>query len=97
MIAANWSEAESRLRPRLPDALVINLGIPGTDGVSVVHFLATQPALSRLGFVLVTAKDLTKADKRALGPSTVVLQQGSFCRDELLAAIDRAVTQWQSQ
>lgn len=97
VIATNWSEAESGLRPRLPDALVINLGIPGTDGVSVVHFLATQPALARLGFVLVTAKDLTKADKRALGPSTVVLQQGSFCRDELLAAIDRAVTQWQSQ
>lgn len=97
VVASNWSEAESGLRPRLPDALVINLGIPGTDGVAVVHFLATQPALSRLGFVLVTAKDLTKSDKRALGPSTVVLQQGSFAREELLAAIDRAVTKWQSQ
>ncbi len=97
VVASNWNEAESGLRPRLPDALVINLGIPGTDGVAVVRFLATQPSLARLGFVLVTAKDLTKADKRALGPSTVVLQQGSFARDELLAAIDRAVTKWQSQ
>lgn len=96
-VAANWSDAESGLRPRLPDALVINLGIPGTDGVAVVRFLATQPALTRIGFVLVTAKDLTKADKRALGPSTVVLQQGSFSREELLAAIDRAVTKWPSQ
>ncbi|MBK6428270.1 MAG: PAS domain S-box protein [Blastocatellia bacterium] len=97
VVASTWSEAEAGLRPRLPDALVINLGIPGTDGVAVVRFLATQPALSSLGFVLVTAKDLTKADKRALGPSTVVLQQGSFTREELLVSIDRAVTKWPSQ
>lgn len=97
VVASNWSEAEFGLRPKLPDALVINLGIPGTDGVSVVRFLATQPSLSRLGFVLITTKDLTSADRRALGPSTSVLLQGTFGREELLAAVDRAVTKWQSQ
>lgn len=96
-VAAGWSEAEGKLRPRLPSALVIDLDMPGTDGIAVVQYLATQPALARLGFVLVTAKDLTKADLRTLGPSTVILQQGSFSREEMLAAIDRAITQWPSQ
>jgi PAS domain S-box-containing protein len=62
----------------LPDMLVLDVGLPETDGFAVVDWLRRHERLSTLPIVVYTARDLDEADRERLrlGDSTEFLTKG---------------------
>jgi PAS domain S-box-containing protein len=62
----------------IPDMLVLDVGLPETDGFAVVDWLRRHERLSALPMVVYTARDLDAADRARLrlGDSTEFLTKG---------------------
>lgn len=91
-VASSGAAALERVAARRPDLVVLDLMMPQMDGFEMVHQLTSRPEWRDIPILLVTAKDLTPAERRALGPSVRrVMRKGDLNRDEILAEIDRAV------
>jgi len=68
-----------------PDLVVLDLMMPGVSGFDVLDWLQEQERLRDLPVVVVTAKDLTVAERKRLdGQVQGLLQKGSFIDDEQL-------------
>lgn len=50
----------------LPDALVVDLIMPGMDGSTLIHRLKADDRYRKVPVVIVTGRDLTDDEKRAL-------------------------------
>ena len=86
--ATNGREALDAITQRRPDAIILDLMLPEMDGFEVVHRLSLNPDWRSIPVVLLTARDLSHEERRALDIVTArIVQKGSFSRDELLAAI----------
>jgi signal transduction histidine kinase/CheY-like chemotaxis protein len=81
-------EAISQVRP---DALVLDLMLPEIDGFEVVHRLNTNADWRGLPVILLTARDLSHEERRALDGTARIIQKGSFTRDELIAELSTAI------
>jgi len=58
------------------------------DGFEVVHRMSLNPDWRSIPVILLTARDLSHEERRALDIGTArIIQKGSFSRDELLAEI----------
>jgi hypothetical protein len=68
--------------------------LPEMDGVQFIHELRTTLAGQSIPIVIITASDLTPADREHLdGSVEQILQKGSYSREELLREVrDRVVT-----
>ncbi len=76
---ANGGEAAlSYLARHSPDVIVLDLLMPGVDGFTVIERLKANPAWSNIPVLVVTAKDLTPADRARLqgGVESVVQKSG---------------------
>jgi DNA-binding response OmpR family regulator len=61
------------------------------DGFEVVHRLSLNSDWRSIPVILLTARDLSHEERRALDIGTVrIIQKGGFSRDELLAEIRMA-------
>jgi signal transduction histidine kinase/DNA-binding response OmpR family regulator len=90
--ARDGREAMEVISQNLPDALVLDLMLPEMDGFEVVHHLSVNPGWRDTPVILLTARDLSHEERRALDTGTTrVLQKGNFTRDELLAELSLAV------
>ena len=66
--------------------------LPEMDGFEVVHRLSLNPDWRGIPVILLTARDLSHEERRALDIGTArIIQKGSYSRDELLAEL-RVVT-----
>jgi signal transduction histidine kinase/DNA-binding response OmpR family regulator len=75
-----------------PDAIVLDLMLPEVDGFEVVHRLNSNADWRGLPVILLTARDLSHEERRALDNSTTrIIQKGSFTRDELIAELNTAI------
>jgi signal transduction histidine kinase/DNA-binding response OmpR family regulator len=75
-----------------PDAIILDLMLPDLDGFEVVHRLGLNPEWRTIPVVLLTARDLSHEERRALDIGTArIIQKGSFSRDELLAEMSAAL------
>jgi signal transduction histidine kinase/DNA-binding response OmpR family regulator len=82
-------EAISHARP---DALVLDLMLPEIDGFEVVHRLNSSAEWRGIPIILLTARDLSHEERRALDNSTTrLILKGSFTRDELIAELNMAI------
>ncbi len=70
----------------VPDALVVDLGMPGMDGYRLVERLAAHEALSAVPVVVVTAAPRDTVDLARLAHARAVLQKGEGLNAEVLAA-----------
>src|SRR5262249_35203143 len=76
-----------------PDIVLLDLMLPELDGFEVVHRMALNPKWKSIPIVLMTARDLTHEERRALGTDRPrMIQKGDFSRDELVAEIHAALT-----
>ena len=76
-----------------PDIVLLDLMLPELDGFEVVHRMALNPKWNSIPIVLMTARDLTHEERRALGTNRPrMIQKGDFSRDELVAEIHAALT-----
>ena len=62
--AGTAAEATAAIAARAPDVVVLDIGLPGEDGISLCRRLKADPATSWIGIVL-----LTGADQRAEHPA----------------------------
>ncbi|MEK6410764.1 MAG: response regulator [Acidobacteriota bacterium] len=84
--ATTGREALDAIERHRPDAIILDLMLPEIDGFEVVHRLSLNPDWRTIPVILLTARDLSHEERRALDIGTArIIQKGSFSRDELLA------------
>jgi cyclic di-GMP phosphodiesterase len=86
--AADASAAQARIAAARPDAIVLDVGLPGLDGVAFCARLKSSQATRDIPVVLLTGSDMaTEAEARAAGANAFVLKP--FSPLELLAVVER--------
>ncbi len=92
--ARNGREALDEIARARPNAIILDLMLPEMDGFEVVHRLSLNADWREIPIILITARDLSHEERRALDSGTIrIIQKGSFTRDELLAEISLVTDQ----
>jgi response regulator RpfG family c-di-GMP phosphodiesterase len=80
--------ARASVAARPPDVIVLDVGLPGTDGLTYARELAASEETSGIGVVLLTGHSVAAAEIEGLGGTAVVSKP--FRPLDLLAAVQRA-------
>ena len=81
------------VRRERPDLILLDLMMPGMDGFAVLEALKEDEELSSVPVIVITAKELTAAERRRLsGRVDKLMQKGSFTDEELLEEILKRAT-----
>lgn len=84
--ATTGREALDAIERRRPDAIILDLMLPEMDGFEIVHRMSLNPEWRTIPVILLTARDLSHEERRALDMGTArIIQKGTFSRDELQA------------
>jgi Amt family ammonium transporter len=87
--AANGVEALEVVKVLPPSLILLDLMMPEMDGFRFVSEVRAVPAWKDIPIIIMTAKDLTQADRDALnGQVAQIAQKGVYSRDRLLSEID---------
>lgn len=83
--AANGIEAVNLAHQEQPDLIILDLMMPEMDGFAVMDQLQSDPQTADIPVIVVTAKELTQAEKDRLnGHIQKLMQKGDFLSDELI-------------
>jgi threonine synthase len=83
--AVNGDEAVQMALNERPNLILLDLMMPGRDGFAVLDTLQKSPETANIPVVVITAKELTPAEKSRLqGHIQSLMQKGDFLSDELL-------------
>ncbi len=75
-----------------PDLIILDLMMPEVTGFDVVESLEADPETTAIPIFILTAKIITKEDKKALNGSIMkIMQKGTFKRDAFLSEIKRSL------
>jgi len=86
--ASNGREALDVIARTQPDAIILDLMLPEMDGFEVIHRMSLNSQWRTIPVILLTARDLSHEERRALDIGTArVIQKGTFTRSELLAEL----------
>ena len=86
-------EAIEIVKRELPDLIVLDLMMPGVNGFDVVDTLRGQPDTAHIPILVVTAKQITAADRSRLnGWVTNIMAKSSFDAESFTAEVRRAVS-----
>jgi PAS domain S-box-containing protein len=92
--AYGGSEGVAMAVEHRPDAIILDLMMPGTSGFDVVRQLRDDPRAQNIPILILTAKDLTADERAALNRHVqAITQKGG--RDELLGELARLERVWQ--
>jgi threonine synthase len=84
-IALDGASGLETVRSVEPDMIITDLMMPDVDGFSVINTLKSDPDLSHIPIVVVTAKELTAKERTLLnGQVEMLLQKGSTLDDALI-------------
>ena len=86
--AASAEEAVEAIAQTRPDVIVLDVGLPGVDGVTFARELNASDETREIGIVLLTGGDLEEQAGRDAGAAAVVRKP--FSPLDLLAAVERA-------
>jgi DNA-binding response OmpR family regulator len=90
--AADGQEALELFGRRRPDLAVVDLMLPGIDGITLIAAIRADLNGETLPILVVTAKDLTPEECEQLNRSVEqVLRKGSFRSDDLLRSAQALV------
>jgi CheY-like chemotaxis protein/nitrogen-specific signal transduction histidine kinase len=96
--AENGRVALERVAEQRPVLILLDLMMPEMDGFQFVEALRTREAWRSIPIVVVTAKDLTAADRlRLKGYVEQILQKGAYRREALLAEVHEQVASYIAQ
>jgi signal transduction histidine kinase/DNA-binding response OmpR family regulator len=88
LAAENGSAALEVLATKRPTLILLDLMMPVMDGFEFLRILKSEPQLAGIPVVIVTAKDLTAADRERLdGSVQAIIQKGAIERDKLLREV----------
>jgi CheY-like chemotaxis protein len=89
----NGQRALNLLRDRQPDAMILDLVMPGMDGFQVLHAKSHDPSISEIPTIVISARDPT-GEPIATDALTVIRNGGLSARDvsECIMAISKVLT-----
>src|SRR6266487_4935595 len=92
--AENGQVALAQVTRCHPALILLDLMLPEMDGVEFIHELRATPAGRSIPIIIITASDLTSAEREHLNGSVEqILQKGLYSREDLLREVrDRVVT-----
>lgn len=91
-LAGNGRAALDEIAAKRPDLILLDLLMPEMDGFEFLAACHRIPAYDGIPVIIVTAADLTEADRRRLnGRVEHILQKAAFSQDELLMRIRQLV------
>ena len=91
--ADNGRDAIVLAEQELPDLIILDLMMPEVDGFGVLDALKANPQTAQIPVVVVTAKELSPAEKQRLhGQIHALMQKGEFMNDELMDEIRAMLT-----
>jgi threonine synthase len=90
--AASGPEALEQARQHAPDVVILDLMMPEMDGFQVLDQLKAEASTERVPVIVVTAKELTAAEKKRLeGHISRLMTKGDFLNEDLLEEISKAL------
>ena len=89
----NGKSALEFLKEHKVDVILLDLLMPEMDGFEVLRRLKESPELQKLPIVVMTAKDITRAERELLEQHTCgLIQKQDKWKDQLLASIRKVVS-----
>ena len=86
--AASGTEGVELVRRRRPGVVLLDLIMPDMDGFAVVEMLRAEPATADVPIIVLTHKELTRADRDRLGDRISHLaQKGALDRAQLVTLV----------
>ncbi len=87
--ANTGTEGLAKIKATRPDLVLLDLMMPDMDGFAVLDHLKADDELKDLPVIVITAKELSAAERRRLqGQIKMLLQKGSFMDEDLLEGIN---------
>jgi len=92
--ARDGQQALSIISQTIPDAMILDLMMPGVDGFEVLKSLREAEQTAHVPVLILTAKHITTDDLKVLKRNNVhqLIQKGDINRNELLNAVASMVT-----
>ena len=91
--AAGGREAIRLAKSTRPDFVLLDLMMPEVTGFDVVEALRADPSTRDVPIMVITATNLTEADKRQLnGRVSQILSRGSVANSDIVGLLKRVVT-----
>jgi signal transduction histidine kinase/CheY-like chemotaxis protein/HAMP domain-containing protein len=92
--AADGLAALDAVRNRRPDVILLDLLMPRMDGFELIAALQQDPERRDIPVIVLTAKTLTRKERRLLDEhARAVIQKGALDRDALMAELRAALPQ----
>jgi DNA-binding response OmpR family regulator len=93
ILAGDGVSAVSLALKQQPDLIILDLGLPAGDGFIVLEWFRTNPVLSMIPVVVVSARDVHGNKERALEAGAKAYVQKPWNDQKLLAIIGKLVGQ----
>ncbi len=92
-VARNGEDALQQISVSKPDAIILDLMMPGMDGFEVLKKVRDSEQTSQLPILILTAKHITKEELAFLKQNNIheLIQKGDINQEELLSAIANMV------
>jgi|LGVE01.1.fsa_nt_gb signal transduction histidine kinase/DNA-binding response OmpR family regulator len=93
LVAKNGKEAFNIIDQIIPDAMILDLMMPGIDGFEVLKSIRQVEKTAHIPVLILTAKHITKEDLQNLKRNNVyqLIQKGDINRLELEKAVEKMV------
>jgi len=91
VFAADALEAITRARQTQPDAILLDLGLPGSNGFLVLERLKAIAALSPIPVIIVSAEEPAMAQAKALAAGAVAFLQKPVVQQRLVETVRKAL------
>jgi len=89
LVANNGSEALEIISKTIPDAMILDLMMPGIDGFEVLKTIRDAEPTAHIPVLILTAKHITKEELQFLKRNNIhqLIQKGDVNRDEFLNSV----------